>query len=123
MIAAPARNALASIANPAICVMVFSGPSKFPTPRGFVTLTSARSANAPVSCPGVMAQETIAIANEPINSHRAGRQRLDGSFPSGKSRKIGMNTPSITTINHRSNHAAATPKGSEPGRVLRASVA
>jgi hypothetical protein len=82
-----------------------------------------RSANAPVSNPGVSAKATIATVGPAIVSHRTGRHRRDGIRPSGKSRKNGMNSTSVGMIIHRSIHAANRPKGNEPGFRASASVA
>ncbi len=88
---------------------------KIDTPSGFITCTAVRSEKAPVSRPGVRANEMIVTAGAAIASHRTGRHRRDGALPLGNNRKIGTNTYIAGTISQRSSQAAASPNGSEPG--------
>ena len=121
--AAPARNALITIAIPASCVMTSIDPANASMPSGFVTVTLVRSEKAPVKRPGVTANPTTVTTVAATVNQRTGRHRRDGSLPSGNNRNNGMKIARTATINQRSNQAATRPNGSEPVWVTSACVA
>jgi hypothetical protein len=92
-------------------------------PSGFITVTPVRSANAPVIGPGVSANAISVTIGAPIETQSTGRQRREGSRPSGNNRNNGMKLHRTTTISQRSTQAAAVPNGSDPGSTFSACVA
>jgi len=86
-------------------------------PVGLITRTVVSCANAPVIRPGVRANKSAVTAGAAQASHSTGRQRREGTRPSGKSRNSRIGMDRVGTIAQRSIHAAARPAGSEPGAV------
>ena len=115
--AAPARNAASRQENPPIRLRTLITPPAPRIPSGLMTRTDVSWAKAPVMRPGDSANNTVVTAGAASASHSTGRQRPEGTRPSGNSRNSRIGRHSAGTIAHRSIHAAAVPDGSEPGAV------
>jgi hypothetical protein len=89
-------------------------------PVGLITRTGLSCANAPVMRPGVSANKSAVTAGAAQASHSTGRQRRDGTRPSGKSKNSRIGMDRVGAIAQRSTHAAVRPNGRAPGAVTSA---
>src|SRR5829696_9680708 len=90
-------------------------------PRGLLT----ESNRAAVS--GQNATATVPPATTRATSHANGRQRGEGSLPSGNSNARNMKGPKCTTHTHEETQASASPPGNtlghEPGSASNVAIA
>ena len=80
---APARTAASKEASPVAWLRTCITPPAPRMPVGLITRTGPSCANAPVMRPGVRANKSAVTAGAAQASHSTGRQRREGTRPSG----------------------------------------